>query len=321
MGFKPWERMREIVSTVGDVFPERRLCRRYRVHAPAFASFDGVTGGMILDLSEQGMSMQTANSLTPLRRMKLHLNLPEPVANIETTGYIAWADAFGRAGVRFSELPEEPRRRLQQWLAKNDGTPSRKAPTLTLTPAAPVTGTKPSAPRAISLEPQDEGETGRDAPASTTAQYEFNPLGPDLDAGLRLISERARSLTRGTAAAIALAEKGGMVCRATAGANAPPIGARIDAASGLTGECIRTGQVLRCDDAAADPRVDAESCRALGVRSIIAAPLLYERDTLGVLEVFSPQSFAFDEGDNAVVQRLAQTIILALSQAAALHIS
>ena len=66
MGFKPWERMREIVSTVGDVFPERRLCRRYRVHAPAFASFDGVTGGMILDLSEQGMSMQTANSLTPL---------------------------------------------------------------------------------------------------------------------------------------------------------------------------------------------------------------------------------------------------------------
>ncbi len=318
MGFKPWERMREIVSTVGEVFPERRLCRRYRVHAPAFASFDGVTGGMILDLSEQGMSMQTANSLTPFRRMKLHLNLPEPVANIETTGYIAWADAFGRAGVRFSELPEEPRRRLQQWLSKNDGTPSRKAPKLTLQPT-PAAGSTEAGTLAISLEPSLEADNKGEAPSSTTAQYEFNPLGPDLDAGLRLISERARSLTRGTAAAIALTGPGGMVCRATAGAQAPPIGARINAETGLTGECIRTGMVLRCDDAAADPRVDAESCRALGVRSIIAAPLLYERATLGVLEVFSTQSFAFDEGDNAVVQRLAQTIILALSQAAALH--
>src|ERR1022692_4234889 len=38
--------------------PERRRCLRQRVHGPAFASFDGVTGGMILDLSEEGLSMQ-----------------------------------------------------------------------------------------------------------------------------------------------------------------------------------------------------------------------------------------------------------------------
>ena len=38
--------------------PERRRCLRQQVHAPAFASFDGATGGMILDLSEEGLSMQ-----------------------------------------------------------------------------------------------------------------------------------------------------------------------------------------------------------------------------------------------------------------------
>ncbi len=37
--------------------PDRRRWARHKVHTPAFASFDGVTGGMILDLSEQGMSM------------------------------------------------------------------------------------------------------------------------------------------------------------------------------------------------------------------------------------------------------------------------
>ncbi len=40
---------------------ERRRCWRQMVHAPAFASFDGVTGGMILDLSEEGLSMQTGH--------------------------------------------------------------------------------------------------------------------------------------------------------------------------------------------------------------------------------------------------------------------
>jgi len=39
--------------------PERRRCLRQSLHAPAFASFDGVSGGMILDLSEEGLSMQT----------------------------------------------------------------------------------------------------------------------------------------------------------------------------------------------------------------------------------------------------------------------
>jgi hypothetical protein len=41
------------------MIPERRSCVRHKVHGPVFASFDGVTGGMILDLSEQGVSMQT----------------------------------------------------------------------------------------------------------------------------------------------------------------------------------------------------------------------------------------------------------------------
>jgi hypothetical protein len=34
-----------------------------------------------------------------------------------------------------------------------------------------------------------------------------------------------------------------------------------------------------------------------------------------LVEVFSPQSFAFDEGDLAVLERLAQTVLLMVSQA------
>jgi hypothetical protein len=89
MNLTPWERVRKLVGGTGQIIPERRRCVRQKIHAPAFASFDGATGGMILDLSEHGMSMQTAAPLKQNRRIKVNLNLPEPVTNLETTGYIA----------------------------------------------------------------------------------------------------------------------------------------------------------------------------------------------------------------------------------------
>jgi GAF domain-containing protein len=106
----------------------------------------------------------------------------------------------------------------------------------------------------------------------------------------------------------------GMLCRASIGSGGPPLGTRVDANSGFSGECVRTGKSLRCDDSETDPRVVAEICRKLGIRSIAAAPIRYERDVVGLLEVFSPNSFAFDEGDLAVLERLAQTAILLMSQ-------
>ena len=50
------------------------------------------------------------------------------------------------------------------------------------------------------------------------------------------------------------------------------------------------------------------------IRSIVAAPIRYEREVVGLVEVFSPQPFAFDEGDVAVLERLAQTALLVLRQ-------
>jgi len=322
------------------------------VHAPAFASFDGVSGGMILDLSEEGLSMQMGHALDGQstdgksidgkstdgksiekgRPVRLELDL-SPSGHVETTGYIAWADALGRAGVRFSDLPEAARRRLNEWLTVNAGAPSHIAPKVALDRgwawgAGTKAGSRDREHMAISLEASDgpqsaAGENGGEGPDerqherlnSATVQYEFSSLGTDLTATLRLIGERARALTRGTSAAIALLHKGAVICRASVGESAPALGTRLDVNSGLSGECFREGKALRCDDAENDPRVDLENCRRLGVRSILAAPVRYERDTVGLLMVFSPAPFNFDEGDVAVVESLAHTVIRSMRQA------
>ena len=297
----------------GNDTPDRRHALRHRVHTPAFASFDGVTGGVILDLSEEGLAMQSSAPLQTNRRIALHLSLSD-ATQLDTTGYVAWADALGRAGVRFSDLPEEARERLRQWLTLHDNSPSRKAPKLTLgeSALAAFATNEVREPLAINLEPQVGAP---DTSASTTIQYEFATLGSDLNLALRLISARACSLTRGTGAAVALTHNGSMMCRASVGKNAPALGSKPDVDSGFSGECIRSGRALRCDDSETDPRVNAESCRRLGVRSILAAPVQYERNIIGLLEIFSDVPVAFDEGDVAVVERLAQTVLLTTSQA------
>src|SRR5215470_810716 len=296
-----------------EITLDRRHSLRQKVNTPAFASFDGVTGGVILDLSEEGLAMHTAVALEPCRRLSLHLSLSDAPL-LDTTGYVAWADALGRAGVRFSDLPEEARERLRQWLTLHDNSPSRKAPKLTLgeSALAAFATNEVREPLAISLEPQVGTP---DKPASTTIQYEFATLGSDLNLALRLISARACSLTRGSGAAVALTHNGAMMCRASVGRNAPALGSKLDVDSGFSGECIRSGRALRCDDTETDRRVNAESCRHLGVRSILAAPVQYERNIIGLLEIFSDVPCAFDEGDIAVVERLAQTVLLTTSQA------
>ena len=322
---------------------ERRRCWRHTVHAPAFASFDGATGGMILDLSEEGLSMQMgSNGEEPVvkreHRVKVKLDLrggngagaknSDRETQLETTGYIAWADALGRAGVRFTDLPEDGRRRLNDWLTVNAGEPSRIAPKVELgrmpwPKGMHAGGGSGGDPMAVSLEADTEvaGSALQSAAersggsTAATVQYEFNSLGTDLSAALRMIGERAKSLTRGTSAAIALMHKGAVICRASIGEKAPGLGTRLDVNSGLSGECFRRGKTLRCDDAEIDPRVDLESCRRLGARSILAAPVRYERATVGLLMVLAPEPFNFDEGDVAVVESLAHTVIVSMRRA------
>ena len=308
-----------------EMILERRSCVRHKVHRPVFASFDGVTRGFILDLSAQGMAMHTVAPVGVNRRVQVQMSLSETDYQ-ETTGYVAWADALGRAGVRFSELPEEARHRLEQWLSANAGSPSRRVPRLTLSePVFSVHGTDVAGnpnptpqPWVISLEPEIRPSELSDDHADSAMEYEFRSLGSDLPAALRLISERARSLTRGTGAMIALGQAGAILCRASVGASAPSVGARLDVNSGFSGECVRAGRALRCDDTETDRRVELASCLRLGIRSIVAAPIQYERKIVGLLEVFSTRPFAFEESDVTVVERLAQTVLLTVSQMDAL---
>jgi hypothetical protein len=132
----------------------------------------------------------------------------------------------------------------------------------------------------------------------------------DLDAALQLLAERAQYITGASGAAIALrrSHHNDMLCHATAGSNAPELGALLSTEHGLSGECVRTRKLLRCDDAAHDPRVNREVCLALGIASVIVMPVNSDEHVLGVFELFSDKPSAFTERDLSALERLAEMV-------------
>jgi hypothetical protein len=290
----------------------RRRRVRQRVHAPAYASFSGASKSQMLDLyevldiSEVGVAVQCTSPMKVGQQVELCLDLAEATGQISATAQVVWSDSTGRVGLALPPLTNSALHRLREWLFLNAMAGAANAAASPALPSAMPENT-------VLLPNYTDTLT-----AASAVQREAESLGSDLEAVLLLIASRSQSLLRASGAAIALAGKdaGVMICRASAGQSAPPVGAALQVGSGFSGECVRTGKMSRCDDTETDERVDRQSCRALGIRSMLATPIRLGEKVIGLLEVFSAQPGAFGENDCAVLQRFAEAINAAINRAA-----
>jgi hypothetical protein len=307
------------------VLTERRRKVRHKVHTPAYACLNpDVDQSLdlceIVDISEAGMAIQAFSPLKVSRDENFSLDLAETSTFIQTGGQIAWSEPSGRAGIRFSPQIAASLPALRQWLFANaiagcDTSESALQNDLV-------------APERVSPAVESFGSDaiGDQAPvADYTAvlagldavQREVESLGTDLDAVLQLVVRRALHFTRASGAAIAMSEGEDLICCASTGSQAPPLGARLHAGEGFSGECVRVGVLLRCDDSETDPRVDRESSRLLGIRSMMAGPIRARESIKGLLEVFSSEPCNFGPSDEIVLQRLTSLVSAASDRAAA----
>src|SRR5579872_6248894 len=165
---------------------------------------------------------------------------------------------------------------------------------------------------------RSRNSNGETAVHSSLAR-EIRPEYIDLEPAISVIAERAQALTGASGAAIALRHGNEIVCRARTGRTAPDLGVRLQTDSGISADCVRTGEVVVCHDAERNPLVDLATCRRLGVRSILVSPLRHFRRTLGVFEVLSAASYAFDHQDVATMQMLSSMMVAAISRLSSLR--
>ncbi|HXW92141.1 MAG TPA: GAF domain-containing protein, partial [Terriglobales bacterium] len=291
---------------IGRKTCDRRRSARHKVQIPAYVSLTGMPSTRapawmkIVDISESGMAIQPSFPLEPGQRRTSLLNLPESKALIRIETEVVRTDASWRAGIQFHAMTEESLCALKHWLSANRTPRSgEQIPQETIAPS--VAEDRGQVDRVVTTHPDSTALLA----AVEAMQPEVEALGSDRDAAVRLIVRRAQAFTHAAGAALALAEGEEMICRASTG-DAPHEGARFHIGSGFSGECVRSGSLLRCDDSETDPRVDRTNCRTLGIRAMLAVPISSQSAIIGLLEVFSRQAHAFGSDDEFVLLRLAR---------------
>lgn len=101
---------------------DRRNSSRQKNETLAYLELPtGTIPALVQDFNEQGISIQAAEELVPMRGVKLRFLLPQTTQVVHATGNFIWADDHGRAGLFFSDMPSGCRHDLRAWLKKQGG--------------------------------------------------------------------------------------------------------------------------------------------------------------------------------------------------------
>src|SRR3954469_14923225 len=122
------------------------------------------------------------------------------------------------------------------------------------------------------------------------------------------ITAKVLRFTNAGGAAIAIGSGEVAVTKAASGDLAPDLETPIRLEGSFAGMCIREGELLYCEDAENDPRVDATTSAAMGLRSMVMVPIGERANICGVLAAFSGTPGAFRPTHIAVLRTLADIV-------------
>lgn len=145
-------------------------------------------------------------------------------------------------------------------------------------------------------------------------QSEISRADFDLKEFMHLAVERLVILTKSDGALIEMQEGEETVVLASVGFEALAIGTRMQSAGSLSGLCLRTKSVQVCNDTLTDDRVNKTMTDKLGMRSLVAIPLINAGVAIGVLKVLSNKPYKFNDRDVQTLKVLANVIGNAIQQ-------
>jgi TonB family protein len=109
----------------GPLTTERRQNPRHPVRPTEYIEIGDSNGGIILDISEGGMAVASAQALVGRQTLRFRFQLPRSLETIETFGEINWiGETKKRAGVRFVDLPLAAREQIHKWIDAQISGPS-----------------------------------------------------------------------------------------------------------------------------------------------------------------------------------------------------
>jgi diguanylate cyclase (GGDEF)-like protein/PAS domain S-box-containing protein len=144
-------------------------------------------------------------------------------------------------------------------------------------------------------------------------QQDIALKGSSLDETMALIVERSQQLTHAEGATIEILNGDKLIRRNVSGNAAPYVGQQLRLNASLSGHSLKTGKIFYCPDIAADPHVDLEACRRIGIQSMIVVPIQTPEGWQGVLKVSSSNLHAFTQQDVQALQLITEFLVASLS--------
>jgi PilZ domain len=112
--------------SLDTISTERRKTLRKRPPRLIYVDLSGANGGMVRDISEEGFAVRAMMPLTPGENTPFSFLLGEST-RIEGEGEVVWVEDKGKvAGIRFTQMPAQMRKDIQNWLNDVTDVPETK---------------------------------------------------------------------------------------------------------------------------------------------------------------------------------------------------
>jgi hypothetical protein len=96
-----------------------RTRHRYELRTLTYVTLDQANGGVVRNLTHDGIAVQTVAPVLPRQQMRVRFDLRYPRLRIQARGEVVWATFSGQCGIRFLDLPPRMARQIDEWIFGN----------------------------------------------------------------------------------------------------------------------------------------------------------------------------------------------------------
>lgn len=96
-----------------------RARHRHELRTLTYVTLDQANGGVIRNLSRDGIAAQVVAAVRPRQQMRVRFELRYPKLRVEARGEVMWATFSGQCGIRFLDLSPRVARQIDEWIFGN----------------------------------------------------------------------------------------------------------------------------------------------------------------------------------------------------------
>jgi hypothetical protein len=93
-----------------------RVKHRHELHTLTYVTLDQANGGIVRNLSHEGVGLQVVAGVRPRQQLRVRFELRDPRLRVDSRGEVMWATRSGQCGIRFLDLSPEVTQWINEWI-------------------------------------------------------------------------------------------------------------------------------------------------------------------------------------------------------------